>query len=121
MTSGLGLRYWYRQPPHDDWRSVTALVVAATDAGDALAVAPRGGVFAVRYYLDRLGAPPLVVVRPAPEGPPTGNRLAEVQSEVAAGVLGPLDPAYSAWRDRHYALVEEQRVDEIVVRTFARR
>ena len=121
LTSCIGLRDWYRQPPHDDWRSVTALVASATDAGDALWTSPRGGVFAVQYYLDRMGAEPLVVVRPAPEDPPAGDRLAEVQSEVATRVLQPLDPAYVAWRDRHYELVEERRVDEIVVRTFERR
>jgi uncharacterized membrane protein len=117
-ASALGVRDWYRAPSHEDWRAATRLADQAIAPGEPIVVEPWGGVFAVRYYEDRLGTGRHPVLRPTAEDPPAGPRYVEIRRETDAGYLTPIEPGYRDWRDRYYVKADEQRVEKLVIRTF---
>ncbi len=118
VVSSLGVWDWHRSTSHEDWRGATRLVARAPDG--PVVVEPWGGVFALRYYEDRLGLPPRAVLRPTEADPPAGPVLVEVHRHLGEQAA-PLSPAYVAWRDASYDLVTEERVENLVVRTYRER
>jgi 4-amino-4-deoxy-L-arabinose transferase-like glycosyltransferase len=118
VASGLGVRDWYQAPSHEDWRAATGLAAEAAGPDGAIVVEPWGGVFAIRYYEDRLGTGHHPVLRPTGEDPPAGARLVEIRRQSDAGYPAPHEPGYKDWRDRYYDQVAEQRVEKLIIRTF---
>jgi mannosyltransferase len=121
VSSALGLQNWYSTPSHQDWRSAARLVAEEVGPDGDVVVEPGRGVFALRYYEQRLGLPPFDVLRPGPLDPPAGPTLVEVQILSDSGGPPVGDDLYAEWREANYAPVEDQRVEGLLVRTYRRR
>ncbi len=89
LVSGVGLVRWYTGDPAEDWRSATAFA-ATVDPDADVVLEPWGGVFAYRYYEDRLDLPTHDVLRPRPFLAPGDDRVVEIRREDEDG--GPVDP-----------------------------
>ncbi len=118
LVSGVQVDEWYGART-EDWRGAAALVAAADRPGAQVVITPWGGVFALRYYEERMDVPAADVVRFGPATEPT-ERIVEVQLASFAGRPTPFSLAYRHWRDERSALVAEEAVDRIVVRTYER-
>lgn len=115
VVSAMGVWDWHRSASHEDWRGAARLVAEAPEG--PVVLEPWGGVFALRYYEDRLDLPARDVLRPEAGDPPAGPVIVEVRRELG-GREAYLTPSYLAWRDRHYVLADERRVENLAVRTY---
>ncbi len=125
-ASALGLRDWYERPPFQQWREAVATVAASATPDDLVVTAPGRAVHVVRHYADvqhldaEVGYPdPAELAALADGREETPGVVYELVRDDLVDVTWDLPPAFRAWLDQRYVLVDQQDFAGLVLRRYA--